>query len=70
MKEMNLSEVQEEYSGVSHGSYNTPNNEPATDQPDRHKDEHKTMLPLTNLYRSESGVANYQDIPYLDETKV
>ena len=76
MKEMNLSEVKEECSGVSHGSYNTPNNEPAVDQSerqkdDRHTDELKVVLPLSNLSRTGSGVINYRDhIEYLDETKV
>ena len=71
MKEMmNLSEVKEEYSGISHGSYNTPNNE-AVDQSERHKDDPKMVLPLTNLCRTESGVIDYRDhIAYLDETKV
>ena len=67
MKEMNLSEVKEECSGVSHGSYvNTPNNEPSVDQPDKHRDESKVLIPLSSLCKS----ASQPDISYLDETKV
>lgn len=68
MKEMNLSEVKEECSGMSHGSYNTPNNEPSTDQPEKHRDEHKIAIPMTT--KTEQNGTSPLDFSYLDETKV